>query len=96
MQAVQVTTVCSKLKHVGLELRTRPFMYSQVQQLELDSFLLYTSSITMDVGQSVDLLHLTLILYFLVLKGTSCAYSYEATLRLTCGICSRCYLECIF
>ncbi|XP_065887314.1 uncharacterized protein [Dysidea avara] len=48
IQAVQVTTVCSKLKHVGLELRTRPFMYSQVQQLELDSFLLYTSSITMD------------------------------------------------
>ncbi|XP_065887313.1 uncharacterized protein [Dysidea avara] len=49
MQAVRVTVACSYIKTSGLELRTRPFAHAETQQLELDSFLLYTSSITVDV-----------------------------------------------
>ncbi|XP_065887941.1 uncharacterized protein [Dysidea avara] len=48
MQAVRVTVACAQIKLLGLELRARPFAYARTHQIELDSFLLYTSSITMN------------------------------------------------
>ena len=48
-----MTVACSYIKTSGLELRTRPFAHAETQQLELDSFLLYTSSITVDVSKLV-------------------------------------------
>ena len=33
-----------------MELRSRPFMYANTSQLDLDSFLLYTTSIRMEVS----------------------------------------------
>ena len=46
-----MTAACGEIKLLKLELRTRPYVHTQTKQLDLDSFLLYTSSITMDVSR---------------------------------------------
>ena len=36
-----------------MDLRTRPYTYSETSQLDLDSFVLYTTSITIDVSNYI-------------------------------------------
>lgn len=93
-QAVRVTVACGYIKTLGLELRTRPFAHSRTEQLELDSFLLYTSSITVDVSKIVNVNGPNLYVFFLF-KGSSCTYSYEATICCTSTVCCRSCLEII-
>ena len=45
-----VTITCQKIRKLGMDLRTRPYTYSEISQLDLDSLLLYTTSITGDVS----------------------------------------------
>ena len=47
---MRLTIACQKIHKLGIELRTRPFVYSKISKLDLDSFLLYTSKITLDVS----------------------------------------------
>lgn len=42
IQASRLTAACKGLKKLGLEIGSRPFVYSDTPQLVLDSFLLYT------------------------------------------------------
>lgn len=50
VQAALVTITCQKIRYLGMDLRTRPYTYSQTSQLDLDSLVLYTTSITVDVS----------------------------------------------
>ena len=44
IQAARLTTACSCLRRLGLEIAARPYTYSDTPQEELNSFLLYTAS----------------------------------------------------
>lgn len=44
VQAARLTRHCSKLRHLGLEIAARPYIYSDATQESLDGFLLFTSS----------------------------------------------------
>lgn len=45
-----MTAVCEKILNLGMELRSRPFVYANTSQLDLDSFLLYTTTIRVEVS----------------------------------------------
>ncbi|XP_065888938.1 uncharacterized protein [Dysidea avara] len=47
-QATRLTVACHKIRNLGMELRSRPFAYAETSQLDLDSLLLYTTSIVVD------------------------------------------------
>ncbi|XP_065888052.1 uncharacterized protein [Dysidea avara] len=47
-QACWLTVTSEKFFDLGMDMRTRPFVYANTSQVDLDSFLLYTSSITVD------------------------------------------------
>ncbi|KAI1290362.1 hypothetical protein HDE_08772 [Halotydeus destructor] len=48
VQAVRLTSACRELQKIGHELRSRPFGYQEAQQSELDSLLLYTTTLSME------------------------------------------------
>eukprot|EP00731_Ephydatia_muelleri_P036876 Em0343g2a len=50
IQAARLTRHCSKLRHLGLEIAARPYIYSDATQESLDGFLLFTSSTHYAVG----------------------------------------------
>ncbi len=43
-QAARLTSACSRLRRLGLEIASRPYIYSDVPQLVLDSFSQYTNA----------------------------------------------------
>lgn len=45
VQAARVTDACSSMRHIGHELRARPFCYQSAAYHDLDSLLNYTSSL---------------------------------------------------
>lgn len=45
VQAARVSTSCSAMRHIGHELRARPFCYQQANYHDLDSLLNYTNSL---------------------------------------------------
>ena len=47
IQAVRLTDTCNSIKKIGHELKSRPFGYQDTHASQLDSFLLYTSSLNM-------------------------------------------------
>jgi len=47
MQAARLTAACVAMREVGHEVRTRPFVYETTPEQDLDSILLYTSSLRM-------------------------------------------------
>ncbi|XP_077560080.1 uncharacterized protein LOC144174968 isoform X1 [Haemaphysalis longicornis] len=47
IQASRLSSTCNHVREVGLEVMARPFGYSDVLQSELDTFLLFTSSLRM-------------------------------------------------
>ncbi|CAH1799292.1 unnamed protein product [Owenia fusiformis] len=47
LQAVLVTAACNSLRKLGHEVRARPFVYQDSDRDELDSFLMYTSTLNM-------------------------------------------------
>lgn len=47
VQACRLSSECSHVREVGLELTARPFGYMDVPQSDLDTFLLFTSSLRM-------------------------------------------------
>lgn len=48
IQAVRLTSACRELQKIGHELRSRPFGYQEAQQQDLDSLLLYTTTLNME------------------------------------------------
>lgn len=48
IQAVRLTSACRELQKIGHELRSRPFGYQEAQQQDLDSLLLYTTTLSME------------------------------------------------
>lgn len=53
LQATLVTIACQKIRNLGMDLRTRPYTYLETSQLDLDSLVLYTTSITVDVSNYI-------------------------------------------
>ena len=49
MQGVRLTVAGNELETLGQELRTRPFVYQDAPQLDLDSLVMYTSNLNMNV-----------------------------------------------
>ena len=47
VQAARLTEACKKIRHIGHELRSRPFCYTQEPYYDLDSLLNYTSTLNM-------------------------------------------------
>lgn len=47
VQAARLTTACSMIQSIGHEVRVRPFVYQGTSGEDLDSILLYTSSLKM-------------------------------------------------
>ncbi|XP_023703335.1 uncharacterized protein LOC111862296 isoform X2 [Cryptotermes secundus] len=47
IQAARLTAACVALRDIGHEVRTRPFVYETTPEQDLDSILLYTSSLRM-------------------------------------------------
>ena len=45
-----MTRAAARLKKVGLEVRSRPYSYLDTPQLDLDSLVLYTTSLKMSVS----------------------------------------------
>ena len=56
-----MTAACKGLKKLGLEIGSRPFVYSDTPQLVLDSFLLYTHATNYRVSESG--LYIIIIIY---------------------------------
>lgn len=50
VQAARVTRVCQLLKDAAVEIRSRPQLYADTPQLDLDSVLLLTQAITLRVS----------------------------------------------
>ena len=50
LQASRVTRAGARLKKVGMEVRSRPYSYIDTPQLDLDSLVLYTTSLRMSVS----------------------------------------------
>ena len=50
VQAVRLTVTGNEVETLGQELRTRPFVYSDAAQLDLDSLVMYTSNLNMSVS----------------------------------------------
>jgi len=50
LQAVRLTVTGNEIETLGQELRTRPFVYSDAAQLDLDSLVMYTSNLNMSVS----------------------------------------------
>lgn len=48
IQGVRLTNVCKELKRIGHEIRSRPFGYQDTTRAELDSLLLYTTTLDME------------------------------------------------
>jgi len=48
---VRLTVAGNELETLGQELRTRPFVYRDVPQLDLDSLVMYTSNLNMNVRE---------------------------------------------
>ncbi|XP_074603539.1 gustatory receptor-like Holozoa [Brevipalpus obovatus] len=48
IQGVRLTNVCKELKRIGHEIRSRPFGYQDITRAELDSLLLYTTTLDME------------------------------------------------
>lgn len=46
-QAAKLTAACNSLRKIGHEIRVKPFVYQSVPDEELDSLLLYTSTLNM-------------------------------------------------
>jgi len=53
-QAVRLTVTGNEIETLGQELRTRPFVYSDAAQLDLDSLVMYTSNLNMSVSGTID------------------------------------------
>ncbi|XP_065887312.1 uncharacterized protein [Dysidea avara] len=47
VQALRLTVTGNEIETLGQELRTRPFVYSDAAQLDLDSLVMYTSNLNM-------------------------------------------------
>lgn len=45
IQASRLSSTCNELRYIGLELRARPFGYQDTLQEDLDSIVIYTSSL---------------------------------------------------
>ena len=54
-QAARVTRSCMRLKKAASEVRARPYSYNDTPQLDLDSLVVFTSSLNMSVSVSVVL-----------------------------------------
>ena len=50
MQAARVSAACRTLKQTAAIIRERPFQYAKVPQLDLDSFVIYTSAVHLRVS----------------------------------------------
>ena len=50
LQASRVTRAAMKLKKTGLEVRSRPYSYTDTPQLDLDSLVMYTTGLKMSVS----------------------------------------------
>lgn len=50
MQAARVSAACRTLKQTAAIIRERPFQYAKVPQLDLDSFVIYTSGVHLRVS----------------------------------------------
>ena len=62
LQATLVTITCQKIRNLGMDLRTRPYTYLETSQLDLDSLVLYTTSITVDVSNYIHTYRTTRIM----------------------------------
>ena len=49
IQAARVTRSCMRLKKAASEVRARPYSYNDTPQLDLDSLVIFTSSLNMSV-----------------------------------------------
>ena len=50
---MRLTIAGNELETLGQELRTRPFVYQDVPQLDLDSLVMYTSNLSMNVSDLI-------------------------------------------
>ena len=73
-QAARLTSKCRQLRRLGLQVRSRPFIYSDTPQLDLDSFLQYTNSTRYTVSNK---------------KITSTNGNYEALCILIQAVCNN-------
>lgn len=75
VQAARVTFACKSVRHIGHELRSRPFCYQSAPYSDLDSLLNYTSTLHMSArlllvpvrASCVATISLTAVVLFLVL-----------------------------
>ena len=49
IQAARVTRSCMRLKKAASEVRARPYSYNDTPQLDLDSLVIFISSLNMSV-----------------------------------------------
>lgn len=67
IQGVRLTGSCKELRRIGHELRARPFGYQDMDRGELDSLLLYASTLDMEAKVfHIPMRSSSLILVFLV------------------------------
>lgn len=75
VQAARVTFACKSVRHIGHELRSRPFCYQTAPYSDLDSLLNYTSTLHMSArlllvpvrASCVATIILSVVVVFLVL-----------------------------
>lgn len=67
IQGVRLTGSCKELKRIGHEIRARPFGYHYMDRGELDSLLLYTSTLDMEAKVfHIPMRSSSLIIVFLI------------------------------
>lgn len=74
-QAIKLSSACGMLASLGRELWSRPFVYQHIDQNELDSLLLYTSTLNLKArlcAMPIKCSGLFLILILLLSVGLFC------------------------